>query len=261
MLETPPARILLPEVSNAVVAELHENNTTGLNLLFEKRTLQEALDLLNEGAVDAVIIGADEVSADVIRAGKKILGKVDADGVISSFFIMEKKGEPPKYFADCAVNPSPDQEKLVHIAEQTCANVRRLGSNPVVAFLSFSTDGSAGHCTEVQVVKAAADAFRLAHPEITTYGEIQFDAACDEQIYEKKTGQRFHDGKPNVFIFPDLNSGNITYKALEQLAGYVAVGPILQGFRRPLYDLSRGVSLPALTRICQVAAQLHLVER
>lgn len=243
--------ILIPEVQHPAVQELAANNDTGLDLLFEQATLDQSVERLANGDVEALIIGATYPTATVLRAAIDELGTYD--GVASGFFIMEKDGEQ-LFFADCAVNPAPDDTKLIRIAEQTCDSVKRLGTEPVVAFLSFSTYGSAA-TPENQRIAAITEAFAKQNPTVETYGEIQFDAAYDEKVYALKTGSEL-GSRPNVFIFPDLNSANISYKIAERLAGYVAIGPILQGFKRPIFDLSRGVDAVALKEICRVVDRL-----
>jgi phosphate acetyltransferase len=213
--------------------------------------------MLKTGQVDAVVVGATYPSKDVFLTAIRQIGAANKDA--SSFFVMEKPGERTLYFADCAVNPDPDAQRLVRIAEQTCANVRRLGEEPVVAFLSYSTIGSAGG-PSVEKVQAATADFRSRHPEIHTYGDIQWDAATNETIYKKKTkGDGYTQGKhPNVFIFPNLDAGNNMYKALEWPGGYTAIGPLTQGLDgdADFHDLSRGVTPEALRKICQTVAKL-----
>lgn len=243
--------ILLPELNNPAVREYQRQPHGDLELLFEYHTLDESLQMLNDGAVDALVVGADHSSADVIRGGIKQIGKVGER--VSSFFIMQKDGSE-LFFADCAVNPSPTPEHLVEIAEQTMDSMRKLGYVATVAFLSFSTEGSAAHCVEVQQIKLAADMFREKHPDVTVYGDIQFDAAFNELVMAKKVGSV--GPMPNLFIFPDLNSGNIGYKIAEQMGGYTAVGPILQGFKKPIFDLSRGVTAEALEQVCITVKKL-----
>ena len=242
--------ILIPEVNNPAVQELRDRQLD-LPVLFEDLSLDASIEKLNAGEVDALVVGADLTSAEVIRAGIKQVGMIGDR--VSSFFVMKGEGHD-LFFADCAVNPSPTPEHLVEIAEQTVESMRKLGYVATLAFLSFSTNGSAAHCLEVQAVKKAADIFRAKHPEITAYGDIQFDAAFDSRVFKKKIGG---DGPmPNLFIFPDLNSGNIGYKMAEYMGGYIAVGPILQGLKRPIFDLSRGVTADALEQVCITVQKL-----
>lgn len=256
--------ILLPEADSPVVAELAQMDT-GLNLRIEQMTLSESAAMLRSGEVAAVVAGATNTSADVIRTGIKELGTQNK--LVSSFFVMEKEGQPRMFFADCAVVPRPDVDQLVMIAEQTCENVRLLGEKAVVAFISYSTEGSAGHRPEVQEVQAAANKFIELHPDIPAIGEVQWDAATDKEIYRQKTKKDGYPGgsPPNIFIFPSLEAGNLAYKMMQdpRVGGWTAIGPLLQGFKDglQLHDLSRGVKAPDLLRICQVVAELNGIDK
>ena len=176
---------------------------------------------------------------------------------------MEKDGEKPLFFADCAVNEAPRPFEIVHIAEDTAESVRHLGYEPVLAFLSLSTFGSAdaGKLIGVQQTREAYEKFKERNPDTLAYGEIQADAALNPRIFEKKAknaGIELVDGKmPNVFIFPTGESGNNTYKFVEQLAGYVAVGPMLNGIAKNWHDLSRGVEKDGLKRSILYAVKLY----
>jgi phosphate acetyltransferase len=261
-------RILLPEddpvIDRLKEAVATENFGAGFDaeLVFKPMSLEDAAKELDDGKADIVISGAVEDSADVIRAAIFFINKPKGlRQLISSFFVMEKGSEDPIFFADCAVNEKPSPEQLSEIAEQTARSVQQLGFEPVVAFLSLSTFGSASKLESVQQVAEAAGLFRQSHPEIISYGEIQVDAALDKAVFSKKAkkaGVELTDGKmPNVFIFPDGQSGNIAYKLVERLGGYTAVGPMLNGVALDWHDLSRGVSLPGLKRSVEYAARLH----
>lgn len=251
--------ILLPEPDDAAIAEFvaRQIDPSEYKVRAERMDLNAAADLLNDGQVDAVIVGATHPSKDVFLTAIRKIGAPNRDA--SSFFVMEKAGEPTLYLADCAVNPEPDANLLARIAEQTCANVKRLGEQPVVAFISYSTAGSAGG-PSVEKVQAAKAKFAADHPEIPVYGDIQWDAATNEQVFKKKNkGQGYIDGKqPNVFIFPNLDTGNTMYKALEWPGGYTAIGPLTQGLNgdADFHDLSRGVTAVSLERICSLVAKL-----
>jgi phosphotransacetylase len=252
--------ILLPEPDDPTVAEFikaQAGTTQNFKVRAETVSLEQAADLLNAGTVDAVVVGATYPSKEVFLTAIHKIGAVNKDA--SSFFVMEKDGAKTLYLADCAVNPEPDTARLMRIAEQTCANVRRLGDEPVVAFISYSTAGSAGGPSVQKVQSATAD-FKSKHPDIITYGEIQWDAATHEEIFKKKNhGEGYLDGKqPNVFILPNLDTGNTLYKALEWPGGYTAIGPLIQGLDgdADFHDLSRGVTAEALEKICQTVAKL-----
>lgn len=258
----------MPE-QDAVIDQLKESvkaenfgSGFGAELVFRPMSLESAAKELNDGNADIVISGAVEDSADVIRAAIFFVNKPRGlRQLISSFFVMEKDGGDPIFFADCAVNEKPSPEQLSEIAEQTAHSVQQLGYEPVVAFLSLSTFGSAAQLESVQKVAEAAKLFKQKRPEIVSYGEIQVDAALDQKVFEKKAkkaGIGLTDGKmPNVFIFPDGQSGNIAYKLVERLGGYTAVGPMLNGTALDWHDLSRGVRLPALKKSIEYAAKLY----
>jgi phosphate acetyltransferase len=269
-VENPPAQpeimdeyvptILLPEPDSPVIAEFREKYAAqhpGINFVFDPLELKESADLLKSGKVDAVIVGAAHPSKEVFLTAIHEIGAVDK--FASSFFIMEKPGKPNMYLADCAVNRFPNSEQLVRIAEQTVDNVRLAGDEPVVAFISYSTFGSGGDHEEIKKVSQAADAFRAKHPDVVAYGEIQWDAARNEEIYKTKNqGHGFVDGKkPNVFIFPNLETGNTVYKVLQDDADYTAIGPLIQGLEgdADFHDLSRGVTALALGSICEAVAK------
>ncbi len=190
----------------------------------------------------------------------KILQDPDGSGWTTaetrpSSYVMEKDGRKI-FLSNCGERHTPTSQELVELAEQTCEGV----ADPVVAFLSFSTEGSSAR-PEAQAVQAAANDFGARHPEVTTYGEIQWDSARDEHIYRLKTGKQYAGGKaPNVFIFPNRDSGDIARLALqdERSGGMTAIGPMLQGFKKGilLIDLSRGVNEEAGIGIIKLTGQL-----
>jgi phosphate acetyltransferase len=157
-------------------------------------------------------------------------------------------------FADCAVVPDPSAEQLADIAIDTAANHRRLtGEIPRAAMLSFSTRGSATHAS-VQKVQQATEWIRQRTPDLHVDGELQVDAALVPDVGRRKAPGSAVAGQANVLIFPDLNSGNIAYKIAERLAGYTAIGPILQSLARPCLDLSRGCSPDDIVNVSCIAA-------
>jgi phosphate acetyltransferase len=146
-------------------------------------------------------------------------------------------------YADCGVVPDPTAEQLADIAISTAANHRKLtGEDPRVAMLSFSTKGSASH-PSIDKVQKATSIVKMKQPDLVIDGELQFDAAVVPSVSAKKAPGSPVAGNANVFIFPDLNAGNISYKITQRLAGAEAFGPIIQGLKRPCYDLSRGCSV------------------
>ena len=198
--------------------------------------------MLRLGRIDAAVGGATRTTADVLRAGIRIVGLERPSNPVSSCFLMALRDGRILAYGDCAVLPEPTDEQLAEIAVATAENYERLtGLEPIVAMLSFSTRGSAHH-PAVTKVQRATEMVRSLRPDLLVDGELQFDAALVETVGRSKASHSNVAGRANVFIFPDLSSGNIGYKITERLAHATAVGPILQGLARPLNDLSRGCS-------------------
>jgi phosphate acetyltransferase len=216
------------------------------------------------GHADTMVAGVSTATANVIQAGALTVGYAAGISTASSFFLMilpEFRGRKqcPLVFADCAVNIAPTAEQLADIAiasERSAATL--LGELPKVAMLSFSTQGSAAHPSVEHVTQALAIA-RARAPEAAIDGEFQLDAALVPAVAAKKIKRPSAvAGQANVIIFPDLNSGNIGYKLTQYVAGARAIGPFLQGFARPISDLSRGASaddIVATTAVCLAQAR------
>jgi phosphate acetyltransferase len=206
--------------------------------------LYMAAHLLAQGQVDVVLAGAVYTTADVIRAGMRLVGKEHSDAKLSGAFVMEK-GDLNLIFTDCGVTIEPDEESLVQSAMQAVRLYRQLqvmGDEPRVAFLSFSTHGSAKHSSAEKMARCAK-IFAERYPDVAVDGELQFDAAIDLEVGKRKAPASLVAGRANIFVFPDLNAGNIAYKIAQRLGGFSAYGPILLGLQKPYSDLSRGTSI------------------
>ncbi len=216
--------------------------------------LAVAVLLVAAGDADGCIAGATRPTADVLRAGLRILGTTPGMSVVSSCFVMVLSDGTPLVFGDCAVVPDPDAEQLASIAI-ACAKSYRLliGEPPRVAMLSFATKGSAQH-PRVDKVRSATERVRDIEPDLAIDGELQFDAAWVAAIGESKAPGSSVAGNANVFVFPDLDSGNIAYKITERLAGATAIGPVLQGMNGVLHDLSRGCSVDDIVNLSVLAS-------
>jgi phosphate acetyltransferase len=222
-------------------------------------TLAHAASLLGAGDLDGVVAGAERTTADVIRAGLEFVGKAPGIETISSSFymVLYKRtggGEEVLTFTDPAVVPSPSPEQMAESADAACRARRAIvGDQPKAAFLSFSTGGSAAS-PEVERVQVAVERFRERCPEVLADGELQGDAALEPDVARRKAPGSRLAGRANVLVFPNLDAANIAYKLVERLAGARALGPILQGFRRPLNDLSRGASVTDIVEVACITA-------
>jgi phosphate acetyltransferase len=209
--------------------------------------------MVKENMADGSVAGSASATADVMRAGIQCIGMPEGISIVSSFFLMLFPDKNYS-FADSAVVPDPDEKQLADIAISTADNHRKLtGEEPFVAMLSFSTKGSAKHEAVDKVIDATA-LVRKKRPDINIDGEMQFDAAVIESIGKKKAPGSNVAGKANVLIFPDLNAGNIGYKIAQRWGKAEAVGPIIQGLKKPFFDLSRGCSVDDIVNTAAIAA-------
>ncbi|HKB86436.1 MAG TPA: phosphate acetyltransferase [Ignavibacteriaceae bacterium] len=209
--------------------------------------------MVRESMADGSVAGSTASTGDVLRAGLQCIGMPEGISTVSSFFLMVMPDKTYS-FADCAVVPAPDVEQLADIAVTTAINHRKLtGEEPYIAMLSFSTKGSAEHESVDKVIQATALA-KKKHPEINIDGELQFDAAIIDSIGRRKAPGSNVAGRANVLIFPDLNAGNIGYKIAQRLGKAEAIGPVVQGLKRPFFDLSRGCSVDDIVNTSAIAA-------
>lgn len=215
-------------------------------LAFAQAPVNQAGYLLKRGTVTCAIAGCVETTAAVIRAALNTVGTASGMRTVSGAFLMHRDNGSPLNFiyADSGVVIDPTSEQLVDIAAASVETIRKLVPEqpPVVAFLSFSTKGSAKHPMADKVI-AATQMFKEKYPDVAADGELQFDAAFDAAIGARKCPGSPAAGKANVFIFPNLDAGNIAYKITQRLGGFEAYGPVLQGTARPYSDLSRGANV------------------
>jgi phosphate acetyltransferase len=208
--------------------------------------------LVHMGYADGMVSGATHTTAETIRPSLEIIKTAPGVSLVSSAFLMCM---PDKVlaFADCAVNPEPNAEQLAEIALSTAATAKAFGIEPRIAMLSYST-GSSGTGEEVEKVRLATSILAASHPELPLAGPIQYDAAVDEGVAKTKMPNNPVAGRATVLIFPDLNSGNTAYKAVQRSSNAIAVGPVLQGLRKPVNDLSRGCTVPDIVNTVAITA-------
>ena len=208
--------------------------------------------LVYEGLADAMVSGASTTTAETIRPALQIIKTKPGIASVSGAFIMCLDTQS-LLFADCAVAPSPSAEYLAGIAISSAATAKAFGLEPRVAMLSYSS-GDSGSGDSVEFIKTATQKAREKAPELLIDGPLQFDAAVDAAVAKKKMPGSAVAGRANVFIFPDLNCGNICYKAVQRTAGAVAIGPILQGLKKPVNDLSRGCKVTDIVNTILISA-------
>jgi len=208
--------------------------------------------MVHLGYADGMVSGAIHSTGETIRPALQIIKTIPETSIVSSVFLMCLKTKVLVY-GDCAVNQDPDSEALAQIAYSSSRTAEAFGITPKVAMLSYST-GESGTGADVDKVKAATKILQKNHPEVLSEGPIQYDAAIDKKVAAKKLPNSKVAGEATVFIFPDLNTGNNTYKAVQRSSGAVAIGPILQGLNKPINDLSRGCLVDDIVNTVAITA-------
>ncbi|MGR6778394.1 phosphate acetyltransferase [Moritella viscosa] len=194
--------------------------------------------MLEQSEVDGLVSGAVHTTANTIRPALQLIKTAPGSNLVSSIFFMLLPDQVLVY-GDCAINPDPDASQLADIAIQSADSAKAFGIDPRVAMISYST-GSSGQGSDVEKVREATKIAQERRPDLIIDGPLQYDAAIMENVAKSKAPNSPVAGKATVFVFPDLNTGNTTYKAVQRSANLISIGPMLQGMRKPVNDLSRG---------------------
>lgn len=214
--------------------------------------------LVYQDIADGLISGAVHSTSDTVRPALQIVKTRPGTSLTSGAFLMLRKNDQ-FIFSDCAINPDPNAEQLAEIAIESARTAKMFGIDPKVALLSFSTKGSASGDMVSKVVEATKIAKEQA-PDLALDGELQFDAAFSPDVATKKAPDSDVAGNANVFVFPELQSGNIGYKIAQRLGGFEAIGPILQGLAKPIADLSRGCIEEDVYKLSIITANQFLLQ-
>jgi phosphate acetyltransferase len=238
LLITDPCNIRENYIKPLVELRKHK----GLTEVIAKEHLQDnvvlATMMLQMGQVDGLVSGAVNTTANTIKPALQLIKTAPGNSLVSSIFFMLLP-EQVLIYGDCAINPEPNAEQLADIAIQSADSAESFGIPARVAMISYST-GSSGHGIDVEKVAKATKLAQAKRPDLIIDGPLQYDAAIMENVAKKKAPNSPVAGKATVFIFPDLNTGNTTYKAVQRSANLVSIGPMLQGMNKPVNDLSRG---------------------
>lgn len=245
-------RIGVPELENKTIQEAIKAFP---EIEFVKvKNLEQGCQMVKSGEIDTMISGLDYTSRDVLLAYR------DNIGLKSRFFsssFVGKKGDEYLVLADGGVNKRPNAEQLYAITEDSAETFEEyFEEQPRIAMLSYSTFGSGGKNPDLEKIYTVIEQIREKHPEWLIEGEMQLDVAVNPVVAAKKVPDSLLEGKANVLIVPDLNTGNIVYKAMEQFGGWTMAGPIIQGFEKPLADLSRGSTVEDVVLTIQVMEKL-----
>ncbi|AIT09702.1 phosphate acetyltransferase [Candidatus Francisella endociliophora] len=208
--------------------------------------------MLYLGEVDGLVSGAEHTTADVLRPALQLIKTKPNSSLVSSVFFMCMPDEVV-VFGDCAVNQDPTAEQLVDIAIQSAESAKKFNIEPRVAMISYST-GSSGSGAQVEKVRTATELLKQKAPELLVDGPLQYDAAMIDSVAKKKAPNSPVAGKATVLIFPDLNTGNTVYKAVQRSANVLSIGPVLQGINKPVNDLSRGATVDDITYTIAITA-------
>lgn len=216
--------------------------------------------LVHVDKADGLVSGAIHSTGDTVRPALQIIKTKEGITRTSGAFIMLRgQGNERYIFADCAINPDPDKNVLAEIAVESAKTAKMFEIDPKVAMLSFSSKGSASG-DQVDKVREAVEIAKEKDPNLAIDGELQFDAAFVDTVAKQKAPDSEIAGHANVFVFPELQSGNIGYKIAQRLGGFSAVGPILQGLNKPISDLSRGCNADDVYKLAIITANQVLIE-
>jgi phosphate acetyltransferase len=228
----------------------------GISLEAAREIMQDATYfgtmMVHRGDADGMVSGSVNTTAHTVRPAFEFIKTGEGFSLVSSVFFMCLPDRVLVY-GDCAVNPNPTAEQLAEIAVASAGTAAAFGIEPRVAMLSYAT-GSSGTGEDVDRVRTATELAREMRPELAIDGPLQYDAAVDAGVARTKLPDSSVAGRATVFIFPDLNTGNNTYKAVQRSSGAIAVGPVLQGLRKPVNDLSRGCTVPDIVNTVAITA-------
>ncbi|MDO4695007.1 MAG: phosphate acetyltransferase, partial [Eikenella sp.] len=255
-----PAGIREQYIEPLVALRKHKGLTHGLAAQALEDTVVLGTMMLQQGDVDGLVSGAIHTTANTIRPALQLIKTAPGASLVSSVFFMLMPDQVLVY-GDCAVNPEPTAEELADIAIQSADSAKAFGIEPKVAMISYST-GSSGSGAEVEKVKAATVLAQQKRPDLLIDGPLQYDAASVPSVGRQKAPDSKVAGQANVFVFPDLNTGNTTYKAVQRSANVLSVGPMLQGLRKPVNDLSRGALVDDIVYTIAITAiqSVHMAE-